>query len=102
MVLPDWFNLINSIFFVVFLCVMVSMILLRAVSRDVSGSYSQDLAHLFLLLSDFSIQCYGSERKDHPVTYPNSFHDYFFRKMFKRISVGSWSMGRCSAPQGIQ
>lgn len=31
-----WFSLINSIIIVVFLCVMVSMILLRSVSRDVS------------------------------------------------------------------
>jgi hypothetical protein len=31
-----WFSLINSLVIVVFLCVMVSMILLRSVSRDVS------------------------------------------------------------------
>lgn len=31
-----WFSLINSIIVVVFLCLMVSMILLRTVSRDVS------------------------------------------------------------------
>ena len=30
-----WFSLINSIVIVVFLCVMVSMILVRSVSRDV-------------------------------------------------------------------
>lgn len=31
-----WYSLVNSIVIVVFLCVMVSMILLRTVSRDVS------------------------------------------------------------------
>ena len=31
-----WFSLINSLVIVIFLCVMVSMILLRSVSRDVS------------------------------------------------------------------
>ena len=30
-----WFSLINSIIIVVFLCAMVSMILVRSVSRDV-------------------------------------------------------------------
>ena len=30
-----WFSLINSIVIVVFLCAMVSMILVRSVSRDV-------------------------------------------------------------------
>ena len=35
-----WFSLINSIIVVVFLCLMVSMILLRTVSRDVSLSRS--------------------------------------------------------------
>lgn len=39
-----WFNLINSIFFVIFLCVMVSMILLRAVSRDISRYDAIDLS----------------------------------------------------------
>jgi transmembrane 9 superfamily protein 2/4 len=31
-----WFSLVNSLVIVIFLCVMVSMILLRSVSRDVS------------------------------------------------------------------
>jgi len=30
-----WFSLINSLIIVVFLCIMVSMILIRSVSRDV-------------------------------------------------------------------
>ena len=32
-----WFSLINSLVIVVFLCIMVSMILLRSVNRDVRG-----------------------------------------------------------------
>lgn len=34
-----WFSLINSMVIVVFLCVMVSMVLFRTVSRDVSHMY---------------------------------------------------------------
>lgn len=34
-----WFSLVNSLVIVVFLCVMVSMILLRSVSRDVRNPY---------------------------------------------------------------
>ncbi|CCM01117.1 uncharacterized protein FIBRA_03165 [Fibroporia radiculosa] len=39
-----WFSLINSIVIVVFLCVMVSMILLRTVSRDISRYNAIDLS----------------------------------------------------------
>ncbi|KAI0082071.1 Nonaspanin [Panus rudis PR-1116 ss-1] len=39
-----WFSLINSIVIVVFLCVMVSMILYRTVSRDISRYNSVDLS----------------------------------------------------------
>ncbi|KDQ21805.1 hypothetical protein BOTBODRAFT_99067 [Botryobasidium botryosum FD-172 SS1] len=39
-----WFSLINSIFIVVFLCVMVSMILLRTVNRDISRYNAIDLS----------------------------------------------------------
>ncbi|KAK7692784.1 hypothetical protein QCA50_004417 [Cerrena zonata] len=39
-----WFSLINSIVIVIFLCVMVSMVLLRTVSRDISRYNSIDLA----------------------------------------------------------
>ena len=35
-----WFSLINSLVIVVFLCVMVSMILLKTVSKDVSHNIS--------------------------------------------------------------
>ncbi|THH30769.1 hypothetical protein EUX98_g3418 [Antrodiella citrinella] len=38
-----WFSLVNSIVIVVFLCVMVSMILLRTVSRDISRYNNLDL-----------------------------------------------------------
>ncbi|EJU04248.1 endosomal P24A protein [Dacryopinax primogenitus] len=38
-----WFSLINSIVIVVFLCVMVSMILVRTVSRDISRYNALDL-----------------------------------------------------------
>ncbi|PIL36112.1 transporter [Ganoderma sinense ZZ0214-1] len=39
-----WFSLINSIIVVVFLCLMVSMILLRTVSRDISRYNAIDLS----------------------------------------------------------
>ncbi|OBZ67000.1 Transmembrane 9 superfamily member 1 [Grifola frondosa] len=39
-----WFSLINSIVIVVFLCIMVSMILLRTVSRDISRYNAIDLS----------------------------------------------------------
>lgn len=39
-----WFSLINSLVIVVFLCVMVSMILLRTVSRDISRYNAIDLS----------------------------------------------------------
>ncbi|KAJ7218032.1 Nonaspanin TM9SF, partial [Mycena pura] len=39
-----WFSLINSLVIVVFLCVMVSMILLRSVSRDISRYNAIDLS----------------------------------------------------------
>ncbi|KAG8887234.1 hypothetical protein FRB98_000331 [Tulasnella sp. 332] len=39
-----WFSLINSIVIVVFLCVMVSMILLRTVSKDISRYNAMDLS----------------------------------------------------------
>ncbi|CAK5281733.1 unnamed protein product [Mycena citricolor] len=39
-----WFSLINSMVIVVFLCVMVSMILLRTVSRDISRYNAIDLS----------------------------------------------------------
>ncbi|KAG8906667.1 hypothetical protein FRB99_006368 [Tulasnella sp. 403] len=39
-----WFSLINSIVIVVFLCIMVSMILLRTVSRDISRYNAMDLS----------------------------------------------------------
>ncbi|CAL1706851.1 unnamed protein product [Somion occarium] len=39
-----WFSLINSIVIVVFLCVMVSMILLRTVSRDITHYNNIDLS----------------------------------------------------------
>jgi transmembrane 9 superfamily protein 2/4 len=39
-----WFSLVNSIVIVVFLCVMVSMILLRSVSRDISRYNAIDLS----------------------------------------------------------
>ncbi|KAG8953524.1 hypothetical protein FRC04_002366 [Tulasnella sp. 424] len=39
-----WFSLVNSIVIVVFLCVMVSMILLRTVSRDISRYNAIDLS----------------------------------------------------------
>ncbi|KAH8071902.1 Nonaspanin TM9SF [Cristinia sonorae] len=38
-----WFSLVNSIVIVVFLCVMVSMILLRSVTRDISRYNNSDL-----------------------------------------------------------
>ncbi|RDB25385.1 Transmembrane 9 superfamily member 7 [Hypsizygus marmoreus] len=39
-----WFSLINSVVIVVFLCVMVSMILVRSVSRDISRYNAIDLS----------------------------------------------------------
>ncbi|KAI0780137.1 Nonaspanin [Fomes fomentarius] len=39
-----WFSLINSVIVVVFLCLMVSMILLRTVSRDISRYNAMDLS----------------------------------------------------------
>ncbi|KAJ7251464.1 hypothetical protein B0H12DRAFT_1296172 [Mycena haematopus] len=39
-----WFSLINSLVIVVFLCIMVSMILLRSVSRDISRYNAIDLS----------------------------------------------------------
>ncbi|KAG9038037.1 hypothetical protein FRB95_002965 [Tulasnella sp. JGI-2019a] len=39
-----WFSLVNSIVIVVFLCVMVSMILLRTVSKDISRYNAIDLS----------------------------------------------------------
>ncbi|TFK44729.1 hypothetical protein BDQ12DRAFT_621072 [Crucibulum laeve] len=39
-----WFSLINSLVIVVFLCVMVSMILIRSVSRDISRYNAIDLS----------------------------------------------------------
>ncbi|KAF7315630.1 Transmembrane 9 superfamily member [Mycena indigotica] len=39
-----WFSLINSSFIVIFLCVMVSMILIRSVSRDISRYNAIDLS----------------------------------------------------------
>ncbi|EIN11685.1 endosomal P24A protein [Punctularia strigosozonata HHB-11173 SS5] len=39
-----WFSLINSLIIVMFLCVMVSMILLRSVSRDISRYNAIDLS----------------------------------------------------------
>ncbi|KAL1718886.1 hypothetical protein EV715DRAFT_252107 [Schizophyllum commune] len=39
-----WFSLINSLVIVIFLCVMVSMILLRSVSRDISRYNAIDLS----------------------------------------------------------
>ncbi|KAJ3528668.1 hypothetical protein NM688_g7964 [Phlebia brevispora] len=39
-----WFSLINSVVIVVFLCIMVSMILLRTVSRDISRYNAIDLS----------------------------------------------------------
>jgi len=39
-----WFSLVNSLVIVVFLCVMVSMILLRSVSRDISRYNAIDLS----------------------------------------------------------
>nr|GAT56317.1 predicted protein [Mycena chlorophos] len=39
-----WFSLINSSFIVIFLCVMVSMILLRTVTRDISRYNAIDLS----------------------------------------------------------
>ncbi|KAI0819995.1 Nonaspanin [Trametes gibbosa] len=39
-----WFSLINAVIVVVFLCVMVSMILLRTVSRDISRYNAIDLS----------------------------------------------------------
>ncbi|KAK2463253.1 hypothetical protein APHAL10511_004908 [Amanita phalloides] len=39
-----WFSLINSLAIVVFLCIMVSMILLRSVSRDINRYNSIDLS----------------------------------------------------------
>ncbi|KDQ57473.1 hypothetical protein JAAARDRAFT_35185 [Jaapia argillacea MUCL 33604] len=39
-----WFSLVNSLVIVVFLCIMVSMILLRSVSRDISRYNAIDLS----------------------------------------------------------
>ncbi|KAG7449497.1 uncharacterized protein BT62DRAFT_985108 [Guyanagaster necrorhizus] len=39
-----WFSLVNSLVIVIFLCVMVSMILLRTVSRDISRYNAIDLS----------------------------------------------------------
>ncbi|PSR81173.1 hypothetical protein PHLCEN_2v6508 [Hermanssonia centrifuga] len=39
-----WFSLVNSVVIVVFLCVMVSMILLRTVSKDISRYNAIDLS----------------------------------------------------------
>ncbi|KAF8658318.1 hypothetical protein AX16_002087 [Volvariella volvacea WC 439] len=39
-----WFSLINSIVIVIFLCIMVSMVLLRTVSRDISRYNAIDLS----------------------------------------------------------
>ncbi|KAJ7647298.1 Nonaspanin TM9SF [Roridomyces roridus] len=39
-----WFSLVNSMVIVIFLCVMVSMILLRSVSRDISRYNAIDLS----------------------------------------------------------
>lgn len=51
-----WFSLINSLIIVVFLCIMVSMILLRSVSRDVR---LEPLLHCATELNlDFALQCY--------------------------------------------
>lgn len=51
-----WFSLINSIIVVVFLCLMVSMILLRTVSRDVRPFNDLLLFSRSPCLPDFPIQ----------------------------------------------
>ena len=55
---------------------MVSMILLRAVSRDVSNSCPQDSTHVFLLPSDFPVQRHGLERKRDSTPYLDVSHGF--------------------------
>lgn len=44
-----WFSLVNSLVIVVFLCVMVSMIIVRSVSRDVRLISTHQFSHSFLI-----------------------------------------------------
>ena len=61
-----WFSLINSIIVVVFLCLMVSMILLRTVSRDVSSSRFERPIFAQLSSVDFALQRHRLECECHP------------------------------------